>query len=220
MDRAGWEKWRDAPAGSKRKRALCAKLLADNDRLAQYYVASFSKWSAYYTSNMQDDLLQAARIGIIRALPAWNPDKGGFSAVGYWWARHEMQLVARHASRISVPKSAFLPAKKQEEMARFESRHGRAPTPEEVGLTEQVIDRSRKAMVEIVDVREADEVAEEPGDSPEAAIDRRRDLESLKAFIGRLSKKDQRDFWKGDRPDLTGRAKRFVEGRRGAGRLA
>ena len=102
MDRVCWEKWRDAKTLAL-KRALCSKLLADNDRLAQYYVASFSKWSAYYTANMQDDLLQAARIGIIRALPAWDPDKGGFSAVGYWWARHEMQLVARHASRISVP---------------------------------------------------------------------------------------------------------------------
>src|ERR1019366_1669240 len=216
MDRVCWEQWRDAESPAK-KRALCSKLLADNDRLAQYYVASFSKWSAYYTANMQDDLLQAARIGIIRALPAWDPDKGGFSAVGYWWARHEMQLVARHASRISVPKSAFLSAAKQAEIAKFEARTGRHPTPEEVGLTERVVDRARAATVEIVDVNEADEVAADADgpDAPEAALDRKRDLESLQAFLKKLRPKDRAEFWSGDRPDLTDAAKVFVEGQRG-----
>ncbi len=216
MDRATWEQWK-ASKTPREKRRLCSKLLADNDRLAQYYVVSFSKWSAYYTANMQDDLLQAARIGIIRALPAWDPDKGGFSAVGYWWARHEMQLVARHASRISVPKSAFLPKKKQDEIAKFEARHGRHPTPEEVGLTDRVVDRARAAMVEIVDVRDADEVAAEQDghDAPEAAIDRKRDMAALGVFVMKLSKKDRSEFWSGDRPDLTERAKAHVEKSRG-----
>jgi RNA polymerase sigma factor (sigma-70 family) len=218
MDRADWTAWRDAPKG-KKKAALLAKLLADNDNLAHYYVTGFSRHSAYYTENMQEDLLQAARIGIMRALPAWDPDKGGFSSVGYWWARHEMQLVARHASRISVPKSAFLPKAKQDEIAKFEAMHGRAPAPEEVGLTQRVLDRARMATVEIVDVSEvdaADVVADTAdGESPEENIDRKRDIESLKVFVKRLSAKDRREFWAGERPDITALAKTFVEARRG-----
>lgn len=220
MDRATWTAWRDAPSG-KTKNRLRDKLLADNDKLAQYYVAGFSKYSAYYTENMQDDLLQAARIGIMRALPAWDPDKGGFSSVGYWWARHEMQLVARHASRISVPKSAFLPKAKQDEIAKFEALHGRTPSPEEVGLTQRVLDRARMATIEIVDVSEADADGATVADAhateeaPEEALDRKRDMTSLKAFLKRLSAKDRKEFWAGDRPDLVALAKTFVSARRG-----
>lgn len=216
MDRVVWRQWRDAPPGA-RKRALSAKLLADNDNLAQYYVARFSRRSSYYTANMQDDLLQAARIGMLEALPAWDPDKGGFSAVGFWWALHEMQQVARHASRISVPKSAFLPKSKQDEIAKFEATNGRPPEPEEVGLTQRVLDRARAATVEIVDVSEADDVAHEDDGamSPEEAVDRKRDQASLQAFLKRLTAKDRKEFWSGDRGDLIELAKKFVAARRG-----
>jgi RNA polymerase sigma factor (sigma-70 family) len=219
MDRATWQEWRDAPKGKKKAAAL-AKLLADNDNLARYYVAGFSRYSAYYTENMQDDLLQAARIGIMRALPAWEPDKGGFSSVAYWWARHEMQQVARHASRISVPKSAFLSKAKQDEIAKFEAVHGRPPEPEEVGLTQRILDRARMATVEMTSLDELDSgegygelqtTEEDPGE----ALDKKRDLESLQVFLKRLSAKDRKEFWSGSRDDLTSLAKTFVKARRG-----
>lgn len=210
MDRVTWERWRDAPPGDEKKR-LEAKLLADNDKLARYYVAGFSTHSAYYTDNMQDDLLQAARIGILRALSKWDPDKGGFSAVGYQWARHEMQQVARHASRISVPKSAFLPKAKQDEIAKFEAIHGRSPLPSDVGLTQKVFDRVRMATVEIVEVEQADSVEVDTENTPEFVIDRKRDAEALNAYIRTLSPRDRREFWAGSRPDLTEAAKRYIE---------
>jgi RNA polymerase sigma factor (sigma-70 family) len=217
MDREVWEQWRDARGA--RKKTLLSKLLADNEPLVRYYVARFSKNSNYYTENMEDDLLQAARIGIIRALPAWEPDKGGFSAVGYWWALHEMQQVVRHATGLSVPKSAFLSRAKQDEASRFAAVHGREPEPEEIGLTEQSVDRHRKAMVECVplerqDLEHASEVADNSVPDVEVTIDRKRDMGALQEFLEKLPKKDQRDFWAGDRPDLAERAKRFVEGRR------
>jgi DNA-directed RNA polymerase specialized sigma subunit len=230
MDREVWQQWRDAPPGALKQR-LCTRLLHDNDRLAQYYVASFSKHSAYYTANMQDDLLQAARIGLLRALAVWQPDKGGFSAVGYQWARHEMQEVVRHASPITVHKRAFLTKAKQDEIARFEAQHGRPPMPAEVGLTEKVALRARMAVVAITHEREADTLQAPPGDSaddtcaaeeadpdaelPDAALDRKRDIESLAAFGKKLPAKDKKEFWSGTRPDLAAKAKAFVEERRG-----
>lgn len=218
MDRVTWAAWRDAPKG-KKKQALQAKLLADNDSLAHYYVAGFSRSSSLYTDNMQDDLLQAARIGIMRALPAWDPDKGGFSSVAFGWARHEMQGVARHATRISVPKSAFIPRAKQQEIDAFEALHGREPLPEEVGLTQKTVDRSRAARVKIVDMEEAEDSSDPETPSAEEALDRKRDTESLKAFLKKLSAKNKREFWGGNRPDLVELAKVFVRARRGPVRV-
>src|SRR5271166_1211170 len=128
MDRAEWEAHRDAPEGPL-KRRLLAKLLADNEPLARYYVKSFAASSAYYTDNLYDDLLQAARIGIMRALAKWQPDKGGFSSVAFRWALHEMQTVTEHATSVKVPRRAFLLRREQNAIAAFQAKHGRPPTP-------------------------------------------------------------------------------------------
>ena len=213
MDRIIWEQYR-AAKGAERKR-LHDKLIVDNEALAQYYVREFTRRTNYYTDNLKDDLLQAARIGMIRALDAWKPDEGGFSSVAFWWAIHEMQLVARHASGVSVPKSAFLPKKKQDEIDKFVTMHGHYPSPEEVGLTSTILDRARKAKVVMCSASDADHVAAEEAPDHEGSIDRKRDTRALQEFIAKLSAKDRRDFWTGDRPDLTQRAKLFVEGRRG-----
>lgn len=211
MDRKIWADYRAAEGREKTR--LRDKLIVDNEALAKYYVREFEKRSSYYTENIHEDLLQAARIGMIRALDAWKPDEGGFSSVAFWWAIHEMQLVTRHASGVSVPKSAFMPRKKQDEIARFVALHGREPAPEEVGLTEKVLDRARKANVAMAPESDADEIPSEPDDF-EGAIDRKRDLAALKEFVNTLGKKDQKEFWTGDRSDLTEQAKQFVEGRR------
>lgn len=212
MDREDWRAYCDAPEGPRRARLL-AKLLRDNEPLVRFYVASFTKSSRYYTDNMRADLLQAASIGIIRALPAWDPDRGGFSSVAFRWALHEMQLVVRHATSVSVPKSAFLPRAKQDEAAKFTALHGREPEAHEIGLTEAVVDRAREATSTFRPLSDADEVpSEDPG--PEAGIDQRRDQEALRAFLRGLKAKDRREFWTGTRPDLTQRAKLYVEGRR------
>ncbi len=218
MDRVEWEAHRDAPEGP-RKRKMLSKLLADNEALARYCVWRFISTSTYYTDNLEADLLQAARIGLMRALPAWDPDKGGFNNVAFNWIWHEMQLVVRHASGISIPKSAFLPRAKQDEIARFEALHGRPPEPVEVGLTPATVERARKACVEMGPIETADEYQQrnhdvDAEDEAVAAIDRKRDQLALQDFLGTLSKKDVKDFWSGARADLTAKAKAYVEGAR------
>jgi RNA polymerase sigma factor (sigma-70 family) len=193
---------------------LLGKLITDNEALAKYYVREFEKRSNYYTDNLHEDLLQAARIGMIRALDVWKPDEGGFSSVAFWWAIHEMQLVTRHASGISVPKSAFMPPKKQTEIARFVTMHGRDPLPEEVGLTEKAFERARKANVCMVPDGEADDVALEETEDAESCFDRKRDMAALKEFVHGLSAKKQKEFWTGANPELTQQAKTYVEEKR------
>jgi hypothetical protein len=118
---------------------------------------------------------------------------------------------------VSVPKGAFLPKKKQDAIVKFETQHGRAPEPAEVGLSSGAVERARKAMATFVPVDEAlvtgnmDYVSVP---EPEADIDRKRDTLALKEFLEKLSSKDRKAFWTGERQDLTERAKRFVEGKR------
>ena len=211
MDRVEWEAHRDAPEGP-RKRKMLAKLLVDNEALARYYVRGFASASSYYTENMYDDLLQAARIGIIRALERWDPDKGGFSSVAFRWALHEMQSVTENATAMKIPRRAFLLRREQEKIAVFKALHGRDPAPEEVGLTPAAVERARQADVEMVPVSDADNVAApDAEDGPEATIDRKRDQESLQRYLATLSKRDVREFWTGTRADLTAAAKAYVE---------
>jgi len=212
MDRLAWNAYRKA-RGARRAR-LQAKLLADNEALARAYATAYAKHTQYYTEHLADDLLQAARIGLLRALDGWDPEKGAFSLCAYFWSLHEMQLVVRHATGVSVPKSAFIPQKKQNEVARFFALHGRDPLPEEIGLTDIVIDRARKAMAAFVPMTEAEGVPDDSLPSPEAVIDRKRDAAALREFVEALSFRDRKDFWTGDRPELTERARKFVEERR------
>jgi hypothetical protein len=69
-----------------------------------------------------------------------------------------------------------------------------------------------------VDVSEAEGVtgADMSPDAPEETIDRKRDVEYLKAFLKTLPAKDRKEFWTGTRADLTERAKAYVEKQREA----
>ncbi len=213
MNRALWDTYRAAPPGVKRQKLL-AKLLEDEDGLAQQQVAKFVAGTRYYVGAMREDILQAARIGILRAIDKWNPAKGAFSTIAGYWCRHEMQEVLQHASPITHPRKADLPRRTQEAADAFYARHGREPDPQEIGVTPAAADRAQAASMRFIHLNLYEFPSDEE-DSPEETLDRNRDMRALKRFMLRLTPQEKRDFWAGKAPALVADAKRYVEGRRG-----
>lgn len=217
MNRQTWDQYR-AATGAERKRLL-DDLVASQEPLAQDLMAKFVAGTRYYIEEMREDLIQAARIGIIRAIEKWDPERGAFSTVAGFWCRHEMQQVTRDATPISLPHRAHLPKKKQDALAAFTAQKGRAPTAEErqeLGIADSDLARAQKAAVTFASV---DALEQEPavgGDEEpiEDTIDRQRDMRALAAFMSRLTPAEKRAFWAGDRPDLAKKAKEYVAARR------
>lgn len=213
LDRAKWLEYRARSPGP-RKQKLLGELVLSQERLVQQQVAKFVTGTRYYVEAMREDLEQAARIGLIRAINGWDPNKGAFSTIAGFWCRHEMQQVVRHATPISRPKSADLPRRNQDAAASFYAAHGRDPDPQEIGITEAASQRAQKAAAGFVHIGLGD-LPSHDEDTAEEVLDRNRDMRALKRFMGRLTASEKREFWDGKRADLVADAKRYVEGRRG-----
>lgn len=218
MDRQAWEAYRAMPPGP-RKRAAQAKLVAGEENLIQYLVSRFIAGSRYHTDELREDLAQAARIGAIRAIDAWDPPRGPFLTVIWGWAKHEMQsVIERSALPITVPRRAHLPKAKQDAIAAFYAQHGRDPDPEELrkmGISGNDHLRSQRAAAAFTGAHDGSaDMAAEEDESPEEAIDRKRDEAALVAFTKGLKPAEREDFWAGKRPDLVEKAREYVERRR------
>jgi RNA polymerase sigma factor (sigma-70 family) len=209
-----WLRWKDS-VGATRARLL-QEMVVSQEPLVQTFARDFLQSTRYYVEHLRDDIYQAARIGVIRALDKWDPKKGEFSTICYWWQLHEMQQVVRHATPVSRPKSADLPRAKQEAVAAFFARYGRYPDPEEVGISPAAALRSLRASATFVGEAEIVEIADErdPDDGPEAALDSVRDMRSLRRYLKKLTPTETKDFWRGRRPDLQEAAKQYVESSR------
>jgi RNA polymerase sigma factor (sigma-70 family) len=209
-DFRAWQKAR-GPA----KARLLAKMSADNEPLVEKFAMGFLKSTQYATDPVRDDVFQAARIGLLTAITKWDPELGAFSTLAFFEMRNEMQLVMRHVTPVSRPRDADLDKCKQDAIAVFQTKHGRAPTPEEVGVRPAAIVRMQKARASFTSLAVAqNEPAETPEDSPEDIIDRKRDMASLQAYVRGLSPAERKEFWTGKREDLTAEAKEYVERRR------
>jgi RNA polymerase sigma factor (sigma-70 family) len=214
MNHARWSAWR--VASGQVKASIFAELMADNDPLAHKFAGDFIRATRCHTGFVVEDLLQAARIGLMVAIRRWKPDKGAFSTLAFQCARHEMQNVMRSGARpVSITRHAYLPKSKQDEAAAYYAQHGRDPEPEEIGVTRADVTLAQRANATYVPLTEADDVATSEGDfSPEDKIDRGRDARSLNTWLKRLSSKDRAAFWAGKRPDLEVAAKAYVAARR------
>lgn len=60
--------------------------------------------AAEKTTEDLDDLLQAARLGFLRALDDWDPDKGALSTHAGWWIKNRIQRAAHDAQTIALPR--------------------------------------------------------------------------------------------------------------------
>ena len=213
MNRATYAAWCAAPAHAKP--ALMTLLMRENEPLAAKFARAFLTKIDLDICDLEDDVYQAARIGLMRAIEKWDPARGAFANVAYPWIRYEMQLAVRHAATISYPRRFLFMTNGQLDAQRFYATHGREPTPEEIGVNPAMARRvAEKAASKFVSLDEADEAPAEVPDV-EGNLDRARDMRALKTWVGKLSKTDRAEFWKGDRPDLTDRAKAYVQSRRG-----
>src|ERR1700682_3555606 len=212
MNRATWDRWRKATGVAKAR--LLATLVTDNEPLVQKCAQTMAQTTRLYVTELQDDMLQAARIGLLRAIEKWDPKRGAFSSIAWYWMRHEIQQVTRHATQVTLPKSAFLPKRKQEEAGVFFAKHGRDPTPTELGISPSVIQRAAAAGRKNVPASKCDLELRCPESNLEEDVDRKRDARALQGFVAQLPPKARKEFWENTRPDLTTKAKAFIEAAR------
>lgn len=209
MDRASWNLWKKDRSPPSKARRL-AKLVALNEGLVQKIVQGFTGRTRYYVTEMRDDLLQAGRIGLIRAIHKWEPHRGAFSTVAFNEIRYEIQRTACSATPIDVPRTLVFASNGQREAEAFYARHGRTATAKDLNMPESLFERARMARMEFVSEAGADLPQEVDA---EGALDTARDLRALRAFVKKLSREQRALLKEGDEA-LTARARAYVEARR------
>jgi DNA-directed RNA polymerase specialized sigma subunit len=212
MDTLAWNNWRTA-RGKKKARLLSALIVAEEPSIRRN-AARFLNHTGADVDHIREDVLQAARIGVLRAIRAWEPLKGAFWTLAWSWTRLEMQRVMGHAAPVSYPRSLLFDGGFQHEAAVFYAKHGRDPTPEELNVPARKRLAHGRVPAKFVSLAKAEkEVADEPRDiEAEAAAEREHDskLTSLQAYLCKLSKAERRELMAGKRPDLAEAAKAYV----------
>ncbi len=89
----------------------------------------------YGAGGEDEDVLQGALIGITRALETFEPGKGSFSTYAAYWVRHEVQQTLQSATTIRRTRQHRIPAPVAEAANKFRLKHGREPTPEDLGVS-------------------------------------------------------------------------------------
>jgi len=178
-----------------------------NLRLAVSYVSKRC-WRLAKTHS-QEDLIQAANMGLITAVERFDPARGyRFSTYAYWWIRQATTRFADQSRLISIPGShcqhlgRIGPITK-----RLEQELGRTPTREEIAtelgvslqVLEQVVENGRS-------ISSLDQIITDDGlelgstcasfdrsiEDEEEQAERWRQAEQLRNMIARLPVSDQR----------------------------
>lgn len=214
MDKAAWLKWRKTG-----DRKTFADMVRDNEPLVASIVAKMRARSNFHLESFEDDMMQAGRIGLMRAIQAWQPKRGAFSTCAWFWVRREIQGVMRSVLPIRRNRLGDLPPAIQRAQEAYEARHGESPGPEEIGTTQEVLDQADRERFTYVfpDDGEASGWEKILGSTPdpEGAIDRARDEARLRDFLALLSPKQRRQALNGKYLEA---AREYIEWRRDADR--
>lgn len=89
----------------------------------------------YGIGGEDEDVLQAALIGVTRALETYEPGKGSFSTYAAYWIRHEVQQALQHATSIRRTRQHRIPAPVAAAANKWRLTHGCEPTPEDLGVS-------------------------------------------------------------------------------------
>ena len=179
-----------------------------NLRLAVSYVAK--RCHRLAKQHSQDDLVQAANLGLIVAVERFDPARGyRFSTYAYWWIRQSVNRHVDQTSRaIAIPGSHCQHLSKVGGITRrYEREQGRPPTRQELAaelgvslrVLEQVLENGRP-------IGSLDQVITDDGldlastcaswdrslEDEEAQAERWRQAEQLRNLIARLPASDQR----------------------------
>jgi len=117
-------------AGARR---VAEQILKSNEGLVQRLA---SRWGRPACDEDRADALQAARMGILRAIQDFNPELGAFSTHANNHVRDYVQRWTGKTTAVSRPRSATMPASIAREASKFRMRTGREPTAQELGITD------------------------------------------------------------------------------------
>lgn len=150
-----------AETDPRKKRRLMDKLVRDNDRLTVSLVSKLGRsiakqlpegldvgnvqvrpgkrWEETIQSDIPglEDLLQAGRIGMCKALEKFDPSKASFSTYAAHWIRHEVQQAALRLTTVYRPKGSGIPFEMLKRVEEIRWREGRDPMAAELGVTEK-----------------------------------------------------------------------------------
>jgi len=85
----------------------------------------------------EDDVLQAAKMGLLRAAKDFDPSKGTFSTHAAWHIRDHVQRWTGKTTAVVRPRSASMPASIAKAALKFRMKFGKEPTAVDLGVTEQ-----------------------------------------------------------------------------------
>lgn len=104
----------------------------------------------------KDDILQAAKMGLLRAAKDFDPTKGTFSTHAAWHVRDYVQRWTGKTSAVVRPKSAKMPAAIAKAASMFRLKNGCEPSAVDLGITQEQLDEWSSAthFVEVDDVDE------------------------------------------------------------------
>lgn len=120
------------------KKVLEQAMVLENQPLAVKIAKRFkAQWSI---DTPFEDLMQAALIGVFRAIQKYNPEEGpgraSFSTLAGNWILSELQRCAHkegYRVKSRVPAAVYI------SIRRFQTQHGRMPLPEEIGIDEKTM---------------------------------------------------------------------------------
>jgi len=115
-------------------RRVAEKIVTSNEGLVQRLAA---RWARPNCDEDRQDALQAARMGILRAIKDFNPELGAFSTHANNHVRDYVQRWTGKTVAVSRPRSATMPASIAREASKFRMRMGREPTAAELGVTDE-----------------------------------------------------------------------------------
>lgn len=134
-DSATYKSW--LKARGKKKAWYAGKLVEENSSLVHKLVKKFLRFSV-----IPVDYEDAYQCGVIAFLYALDHDKStsAFSTYLGFRVRHEINQLLHRSTFIRKPKKHGLPYTKIRELDAFQTKCGRRPTAEELGVTQQQMD--------------------------------------------------------------------------------
>lgn len=159
MNNDDWRSWKAAPPG-KRKDFLMNKMVKENEPLARKFLTRLLKFSTVTCE--QDDLMQAALMGLFTAIGKYSPDRPTkFSTMAWWWVKYYVQVEQIRQMPIKRPRGFGMPYKKYVAAEAIMTLYGRPATAADLGVTEEEFGKWQHTEFHFTPLEELDSAAAE-----------------------------------------------------------
>src|SRR5579859_3116870 len=137
-----WRLWKDS-TDNKQKSRLAGQLLKENEPLLRKYVQRVLKYSSVPCE--EEDAMQAGRIGFMVAMGRFDPNRPTkFSTMLWPWVRYEVAAVITKETKIKKPRGAGMNYQDYRKCDMIETRLGRPATAEDLGVSQEMMDKWRQ----------------------------------------------------------------------------